>query len=416
MYIHAKGKKGDGEGRSQRTSQHRAVERGDRLACADLIRAPMLIALLTAVSAAPAVAEDVIDVHAAMTEVYAQRSIEAAAQFSGGPVTTLFGEEDTLEDEVFELRRWNAEVATKKYDYLLVGVCAPWDQQVCNNRLHGTWSQMAALASLAKNDSELADAVKASDVSFGIAILNLTSSRSVGRLLQVQKQREVVEIDTYFSVDDEAEKGESGRSGTIPATFRRLHAGNDAVVNAVALYQRALVALKRKRAAKGHAGRKANAQITWAPHEEGPVNVGRWGLQPIVPSTAQALVLDAAKDADVLVLYIKIRCKQCAQLRETVAALANTVAMAGVSSVRFAVAEEADNPRNETWPEELTVPKAFPTMMLYRHGREPIEHMRFPSKANIIAFLEENTRNAEDLASVPGFAVEAAPSDEEESV
>ena len=42
--------------------------------------------------------------------------------------------------------------------------------------------------------------------------------------------------------------------------------------------------------------------------------------------------------------------------------------------------------------------------------------MRFPSKANIIAFLEENTRNAEDLASVPGFAVEAAPSDEEESV
>lgn len=371
-------------------------------------------------AAAPA-EDDVIDVAAAMKEVYAKRSAAAAEGiFRGGPIATLFGSADALPDDLFELRRWNTEVAVKKYDYLLVGVCAPWNQQDCANRLRGVWTQMSALAAMAKNNSALVDASKAADVAFGMAILNLTASRSVGRLLRVSAYppAEIVEIDSYLSADAAGKEG-----GAIQATFRRLSAGKEGgVVTAAALWRHTLAVLQRKRDKKAQPAQKASALIRWT-SAAAAADVGVWGLQVMTPPTAKALVLDAAKDADVLVLYLETKCARCKQLRLDVQALASDVVQAGVTSVRFVASEESAKPRGGAWPADLSAPSAYPTLMLYRHGREPIEHMRHPNKANIIAFLKENVRHGDDLAKVPGFGGSAgrgkepaAGEEEEESV
>ena len=191
--------------------------------------------------------------------------------FGGADILTLFGHEDTYssDHQLFELRRTNIQVAVKKYNYMIAGFCAPWDTEVCNQRHRGLWPELDKLAHwFAEKDTadDGADgAVFGDDV--GVALVNLTRSRSIGRLFGVKKLGAVYEIESFLEAETGAKKEGEGEGAQVLTVRYRELAVNSTHPTASGMYAHARAALKRRRAEgfKADSGNqhKVDAKIAW---------------------------------------------------------------------------------------------------------------------------------------------------------
>ena len=204
--------------------------------------------------------------------------------FGGADVVTLFGHQDTYstENNFFELRRTNVQVAVKRFNYMIAGFCASWDTEACNQRHRGVWPEMEKLAAwFAEKDTEEDGAngpIFGNDV--GVALVNLTRSRSVGRLMGVKKLGAVYEIESFLE-DAKGTKEEGGGAKVLTVRYRELVA-NLTHPTAGAIYAHARAALQRRRAegfkASDGNSHKASAKITWKVLPSVPLPSG-FGMQ-----------------------------------------------------------------------------------------------------------------------------------------